>query len=122
LTATVGPAATLDPEGPSPERLRELGAAAVWLSLGADGSLLSTRDGTWRLTPPPSRAIVNAVGCGDALVGGLAAGLVRGLDLLEAARLGTAAATDKLAWLHPAHVTRRSVEALREQVRVERIV
>jgi fructose-1-phosphate kinase PfkB-like protein len=73
----------------------------VWLSLGADGSLLSTRDGTWRLTPPPSRAIVNAVGCGDALVGGLAAGLVRGLDLLEAARLGTAAATDKLAWLHP---------------------
>src|SRR5918992_439942 len=79
--------------------LRERGARAVWLSAGPDGSLLADGAGVWHLAAPPPARVVNAVGCGDALVGGLAAGLARGLALLDAAALGVAAPTDKLP--HP---------------------
>jgi 1-phosphofructokinase family hexose kinase len=92
--------------------LRERGAAAVWLSLGAEGSLFASADATVRLTAPAPAHVVNAVGCGDALVGGFAAGLLKGLEPLEAAKLGAAAATEKLAHLHPGRVDRAGVEAL----------
>ena len=92
--------------------LRARGAGAVWLSAGERGSVLATADGTWHLAGPRPEAVVNAVGCGDALVGGLAAGLARGLGLLEAAALGTAAATDKLGHLHSGRVDREAVERL----------
>jgi 1-phosphofructokinase family hexose kinase len=88
------------------------GDAAVWLSLGSEGSVLATGAGTVRLTAPAPDRIVSAVGCGDALVGGLAAGLGRGLDLDSAAILGVAAASQKLSHLHPGRVDRAAVEAL----------
>ena len=50
---------------------------------------------------PRPHAVVNAVGCGDALIGGFAAGLIAGRSPLAAAALGAAAATEKLAHLHP---------------------
>ena len=74
--------------------------------------MLATGDGTWHLAGPRPETVVNAVGSGDALVGGLAAGLARGLGLLEAAVLGTAAATDKLRHLHSGRVDRDAVERL----------
>jgi fructose-1-phosphate kinase PfkB-like protein len=43
---------------------------------------------------------VNAVGCGDALVAGLAAGLLEQRSLPDALALGAAAAADKLTRLH----------------------
>lgn len=92
--------------------LRERGAKAVWLSLGSAGSVLVSAEGSVRLTAPATGRVVNAVGCGDALIGGLAAGLVAGLGLRSAAALGVAAATDKLSRLHPCLVDRRAVEKL----------
>jgi 1-phosphofructokinase len=103
------------------DAIRKLGAGAVWLSLGPDGSILSFDDEVVRLSAPAPRRPVNAVGCGDALVGGLAAGLIGGGDLLAAARLGAAAAADKITRLHPGRVDRASVEALVSDVRSERI-
>jgi 1-phosphofructokinase len=96
-------------------RLRERGAGAVWLSLGRRGSLLVSEAGSWGFNAPGERA-VNAVGCGDALVGGLAAGLARGLELPDAAALGIAAAADKLGRLHSGRVERAGVERLLAQV------
>jgi 1-phosphofructokinase len=116
VTPNVAEAAALvgDDAGPAAtaHALRERGAGAVWLSAGERGSVLATRDGSWQLAGPRPEAVVNAVGCGDALVGGLAAGLARGLALLEAAALGTAAATDKLRHLHPGRVDGEAVERL----------
>lgn len=92
--------------------LRGDGAKAVWLSLGSAGSVLASAEGFLRLSTPAPARVVNAVGCGDALIGGLAAGLVAGLGLRSAAALGVAAATDKLSRLHPCLVDRRAVEKI----------
>jgi tagatose 6-phosphate kinase len=91
--------------------LRDCGARAVWLSAGPEGSLLADGAGVWHLAAPPPARVVNAVGCGDALVGGLAAGLARGLAPLDAAALGVAAAADKLRHLHSGRVDAAAVEA-----------
>jgi len=68
------------------------GVQLVVLSLGPDGLLIS--DGTERLrVSPPSIREVNAVGSGDALVGGIAVGLLRGWPLEKLAAWGAAAGT-----------------------------
>jgi fructose-1-phosphate kinase PfkB-like protein len=97
------------------ERLRERGAASVWLSLGRRGSLLVSGAGALHFSAPVER-VVNAVGCGDALAGGLAAGIARGLELADAAALGAAAASDKLGRLHSGRVERAGVERLLRRV------
>jgi 1-phosphofructokinase family hexose kinase len=96
------------------------GARGVWLSLGHRGSILVEDGKVWKLESEP-RPIVSAVGCGDALLGGLAAGLARGESQVEAARLGAAAATDKLSRAHPGRVDRNGVETALGCVSVTRI-
>ncbi len=94
------------------DAIRERGAAAVWLSLGPEGSVLAGAQTSVRLSAPAPERIVNAVGCGDALIGGFAAGLLRGDDARSAAALGVAAAGQKLANLDPGRVERAAVEAI----------
>jgi 1-phosphofructokinase family hexose kinase len=98
--------------------IRDRGPASVWLTLGADGSVFADADGSFRLTAPAPAQAENAVGCGDALIGGFAAGLLAGRHPRGAARLGAAAATEKLAHLHPGRVDRAAVEALESSVEV----
>jgi tagatose 6-phosphate kinase len=93
------------------QAIREQGAAAVWLSLGPQGSLFAPDTSAVRLRAPVPDRIVNAVGCGDALIGGFAAGIVEGRSLLASAKLGAAAAADKLSHLDPGRVDRQGVEA-----------
>jgi fructose-1-phosphate kinase PfkB-like protein len=100
-------------------RLRAHGARNVWLSLGPDGSVLCTPDRAVRLPAPLPPRVVNAVGAGDALVGGLVAGLHRGMDLIAAARLGVAAAAAKVGQLHPARVDLPTVERLARSIHPE---
>jgi len=74
--------------------LRSHGADAVVVSLGADGLLAVTGDGTWHAAP--ARAVAgNPTGAGDAAVAGLAFGLASGRPwpqrLRESAALGAAA-------------------------------
>jgi 1-phosphofructokinase family hexose kinase len=98
------------------DALLERGAGAVWLSLGAEGSLVATPELGVRLRGPAAGAVVNAVGCGDALIGGLVAGLAEGDSLPAAAALGVAAATDKLSHLHPGKIDAERVRALVTEV------
>lgn len=80
--------------------LRERGAESVIVSLGADGALAVTADGTFRARMPYA-VDGNPTGAGDALVAGLALGLVSPCpwpDLLRrAAALGAAAVAAPLA-------------------------
>lgn len=101
------------------EELTGRGAAAAWLTLGSEGSLISADGKVHRLTAPPPGPALNAIGCGDALLGGLAAGMIAGDTPLESAALGVAAATDKLTRLHPGRIDRASVESLKTRVAVE---
>ncbi len=80
--------------------LRDTGPAAVVATLGADGLLAVTEDGTWEAAPPAAVA-GNATGAGDAVAAGLAHGLAAGLPwderLRRAVALGTAAAAAPVA-------------------------
>ncbi len=89
--------------------LREAGAGAVVVSLGADGLLAVTAAGTWRATP--SRVLTgNSTGAGDAVVAALALGLChrepwpevlrRAVALSGAAVLGPLAGDVDLAHYH----------------------
>ena len=94
------------------DAIRDRGAGAVWLSMGPAGSVFADAEGATRLTAPEPTQPINTVGCGDALIGGLVAGMIAGHELRAAAALGVAAATDKLAHLHPGRVDRSTVERL----------
>jgi tagatose 6-phosphate kinase len=77
------------------DELRAAGAQAIVVSLGPDGLLAATADGSWHAFPPGAVA-GNPTGAGDAVVAGLAHALVRGLPwderLRHAVALGTASA------------------------------
>lgn len=73
------------------DALHRLGVERVYLSLGARGVWADDRRGG-ALLPCLSGPIVNTSGCGDAFVAGAADAYLRGLDTLDAARRGLAAA------------------------------
>ena len=81
-----------DPVGAARDARRR-GARAVAASLGADGMVLVTEDGT-RGARPPRRLDGNPTGAGDSAVAGLLIGVVRGRGwreaLVEAVALSTA--------------------------------
>jgi tagatose 6-phosphate kinase len=81
-------------------QLRAAGARAVVASLGAEGLLAATEDGSWQARPPAAVA-GNATGAGDAVAAGLVHGLVLGRPwderLRHAVALGTATAASPVA-------------------------
>ncbi|MCP2336420.1 carbohydrate kinase family protein [Actinomadura rupiterrae] len=79
-----------DPELAARMLLAE-GPASVVVTLGAEGSLVATREDVHRV-PALDVPVVDTTGCGDAYCAGYLSALLRGLPLVEAARWGTAAA------------------------------
>ena len=61
---------------------RRRGARTVAASLGADGMLLVTQEGSWQAAPP-TRIAGNPTGAGDSAVAGMLTGLVEGLSWPE---------------------------------------
>ena len=85
--------------------------------MGGDGALFLDRDQA--LHALPARVEVSStVGAGDAMVAGLVAAQLEGLNLTETARLATAFAAAKLTRLGP-HLPRPAeVRALAQQISV----
>ncbi|MNH17973.1 Ribokinase [compost metagenome] len=73
------------------ERLLQLGAGKVIITLGAQGALLVTEQGH-RHFPAPSVQPLDTTAAGDTFIGGFAAALVRGLEEGAAIALGQRAA------------------------------
>jgi len=74
----------------------ELVGRTLWLvtTLGADGALVRGADGTeTRIPPVPPRQILDPTGAGDAHRAGLLKGLLHGLAMPEAAKLGSVSAS-----------------------------
>ena len=74
----------------------ELVGRTLWLvtTLGADGALVRGADGTEvRVPAVPPRQVVDPTGAGDAHRAGLLKGLMCGLSMPEAARLGSVSAS-----------------------------
>lgn len=68
------------------------GAGACAISLGGEGSFIMTREGRHFSVPAFDVAVRDTTGCGDSYSGGFIAGLARGWDLPECAKLATATA------------------------------
>ena len=68
--------------------LREKGASAVVIKLGADGCLLSEHDRDLHLPGVPVKNVVDTTGAGDAFAAGLLAALRKGADLEMACQAG----------------------------------
>jgi len=68
------------------------GVGAAIITLGAQGALLATREGSLHV-PAAEVPAVDTTAAGDAFIGGLATALVRGFSLQEAVRYATCAGT-----------------------------
>jgi 6-phosphofructokinase 2 len=90
------------------------------VSMGADGALLTTRDGQFRATPPPVETH-SSVGAGDSFVGGMTLGLARGQLPQEAFRWGIACGTAALITEGTDLCRRMDVERLLTQVQATRL-
>ena len=85
---------------------------AALITLGAAGAVLVAPEGCWLIAPPAGLGIVSPVGSGDATAAGLLAGIVRGLPVVDAARLGVAAGTASALHLGASRFTRVEAEEL----------
>jgi ribokinase len=113
----------LAPDDPIPDevladRLLDLGAPHVIITLGEGGVLWTSREGRRRIPALKVNAI-DVVGAGDAFNAGLAAGLARGAPVADAICLGITAAslsTEKRETI-PSYPHRVQVEARLGEVR-----
>ncbi|MCS7316514.1 MAG: 1-phosphofructokinase family hexose kinase [Bryobacterales bacterium] len=74
------------------ERIRQMGAGCVVLSLGSRGAVGAFPDGIFEAVPPPVKAVC-PIGAGDALAAAFVWAWGRGADLVDALRWAVAAGT-----------------------------
>lgn len=83
---------TIDDAKKAADHFLAKGVGCAIITLGSQGALLHGRDGSRHIPAISAGPVVETTGAGDAFNGGLAAGLARGLDPLDAVRLGCATA------------------------------
>lgn len=71
-------------------KLKEMGAKNVLVSMGKDGALLVTEDNKVLKSSVAKGEVKNSVGAGDSMVGGFIAGYLKNKSYEEALRLGAA--------------------------------
>jgi 1-phosphofructokinase len=91
--------------------LRRQGAEHVVITRAAEPALALVGDAAVTIRAPRVE-VVDHRGAGDSLTAGLAAGLARGMDLLDALRLGAAAAVLNVTRRGLATGDRREIERL----------
>lgn len=102
------------------QKLNHSGIENVIVSLGADGSLFVSHEGVLHARPPKI-ASNSSVGAGDAMVAGLVAAVLDGLDLEATAKLATAFAVGKLGLHGPNLPSRETINSLAKSVTTSHI-
>jgi 6-phosphofructokinase 2 len=95
-------------------------AEIVTVSLGADGALLATKDGCFRLRAPKITP-KSAVGAGDSFVAGMTLGLARGRAPKDAFALAVATGTATVLTMGTELCRRADVLRIYRQIRAERV-
>lgn len=122
LARTVGRALATDAElVEAMQSLNRRGARWVVITQGAGPVWVSSTSEVHRLDPPPVDEVVNPIASGDAMAAGIAWATREGRPLVEAVRLGIAAAAENLRDLLPCRLDPARVQRRAEDVRVERI-
>ncbi len=96
------------------------GAVWVVVTQGAKPVWVSSVDQLFLLQPPHVE-VVNPIGCGDCLAAGIAWGLSAGWDVVDAVRLGMAAAADNASQLLPARLVGSRVVSLFHEIEIQSI-
>lgn len=76
---------------PYAEKLKEMGAGNVLVSMSGQGAVLVDEEGEVHMLPAPEGTLVNAVGAGDSMVAGFLAGWTEKRDYDHAFRMGVSA-------------------------------
>ncbi|MBQ1312870.1 MAG: 1-phosphofructokinase [Blautia sp.] len=96
------------------------GIRIVVISLGADGSLVSTDEGAFEVKVPKIQA-VNTVGCGDSMIAGFAVGISRGLPMEEVIRLASAVSAANAMRLETGFIVKEDMENLLPQISIRKL-
>jgi 1-phosphofructokinase family hexose kinase len=102
------------------QSLLKRGAALVVVTLGAEGALTVTPQGSWQATPPALEA-VSTVGSGDSLLAGLAVTRLAGGSMEAALAVGVACGAANALTRLPGRFERAKMEMLLEQVQCDNI-
>lgn len=100
--------------------LHDDGIEIVVISLGGDGSLVSSAEGVFDVKVPKIDA-VNTVGCGDSMIAGFATGISRGLSITETIRLASAISAANAMRLETGFFVKEDMEAILPKVQVTKI-
>ena len=95
-------------------------AKIVVLSLGAEGALLVSKQGTFKASSAPVTP-VSTVGAGDSVVGGMVWALERGMDTEHALRYGMACAAATITNPHGEMGKAADIRHLLDQVQITQI-
>jgi len=99
-------------------QLNVRGARWVVVTNGPGPVWVSSSSRLYRLEPLRVRKPVNPIGCGDAMAGAIAWAVANQWDIVEAVRLGVAAAAENLKGLLPCRMDRETVVAEAKKVSV----
>jgi 1-phosphofructokinase family hexose kinase len=102
------------------KRLVDMGIQYAFISLGSDG-MIAIHDNDCLLCSVPPVRTIDTVGCGDALVAGLAAAYSRSFSFNEMCRMAVASGTSKAQHAGPGIVTRDEVWQLMEEVTIKSV-
>jgi len=100
--------------------LHQRGARRVVVTAGKEPTLAFDGQTFWRIVAPRIKAM-NPIGSGDAFTAGLVSHLLRGDDLGEACRWGSAAGAANALTLMPGELSRDDMEQLALKVKIQKI-
>jgi tagatose 6-phosphate kinase len=101
--------------------LNRRGAQWVVVTQGAGPVWMTSAVKTYRLHAPPVEEVVNPIGSGDALAAGIAWAIARRRDIVEAVRVGIAAAVENLGRIETGRLDPVRVQQQAAEVRVEEL-
>ena len=101
--------------------LNHRGAGWVVITQGAGPVWLTSASKTYRLHPLPIDRIVNPLGSGDALAAAIAWGIRAGREMVDAVRLGIAAAAQNVARLDTGRLDPARAQQQATEVQVEEV-
>ncbi|MBN2473350.1 MAG: bifunctional hydroxymethylpyrimidine kinase/phosphomethylpyrimidine kinase [Pirellulales bacterium] len=101
------------------QSLNRLGAQWVVITQGSAPVWATSQSEVYRFEPPPAEEIVNPIACGDCMAAAIAWAVREGRGIVDAVKLGIAAAGENLKQLLPARLEPQSVQHGAEDIRVE---
>jgi fructose-1-phosphate kinase PfkB-like protein len=99
--------------------LNQRGAQWVVITQGGGPIWVTSATQTYKILPLLAKKVVNPIGCGDAMAAGIAWAIREGRTVIEAVRVGIAAATDNIQRLETCRLDHQWVGQHAQQVQVE---